>query len=113
MDVVVAGLGAVLMAAVLVDVVLSVIHPDREGPLATSVQRGTWTLTVRTARDRRRRAKRAAMAGPAMMVATFLCWIGLFILGYALTVWPFIASHTPAIPSSARWASSTPSTTRA
>jgi hypothetical protein len=93
MDAVVAGVGAVLMAAVLVDVVLSVIHPDREGPLATAVQRGTWTVTVRTARDRRRRARRAAMAGPAMMVATFLCWIGLFILGYALTVWPFVATH--------------------
>jgi hypothetical protein len=93
MDIVIAAAGAVLMSAVLVDVVLSVIHPDREGPLATAVQRGTWTATVRTVRDRRRRARRTALAGPAMMVATFLCWIGLFILGYALTVWPFLDSH--------------------
>ncbi len=77
--------GAGLAAAVSLDVFFTVIHPDIEGPIARTVQRGVWEGFAVAARlwERRRRGV-LAMAGPAIIAATFLAWVVLFTLAFAL-----------------------------
>lgn len=86
-DVVVMVVGAFLMGAVLLDVLLTVVHLDAEGVVARHVQRTSWMLILRTA-GRSRRV--LAGAGPALIALTFTVWLILFILGYALVIWPHL-----------------------
>lgn len=82
--------GSALMVLALVDLFLTTLHPDIDGPVAGFVQRGLWRVVV--AGDRRRTQRRGlmALAGPLMMVATFAVWILTFMAGFALVVWPFL-----------------------
>jgi hypothetical protein len=86
--------GVILAALVVVDVFLTVVHPDLEGPLAKRIQRETWRLALALGRRwRRHRRGLRALAGPVMTVATFVIWIGLFVFAFALLFWPFLESH--------------------
>jgi hypothetical protein len=91
--------GATLVLAVVVDVILSVLHQDVEGPIARAIQRGTWAAFRAGARraGARRRGLLAA-GGPAMMVATLAAWMVLFVLGFALLFWPQIETGFSADP---------------
>lgn len=79
--------GGALMAAVLLDVLLTVIHLDSEGAVARHVQRSAWVLTLRIAGRSR---PVLAGAGPVLIALTFTVWLLLFILGYALVIWPHL-----------------------
>lgn len=83
--------GSALMVLALADLFLTTLHPDLDGPVAGAVQRSLWRVVV--AGDRRREQRRGlmALAGPLMMVATFVVWIVVFTLGFALVVWPMLA----------------------
>lgn len=81
--------GALLAVAVLVDVFLTVVHPDAEGKIAETLQRACWSVAVAAGRRwRQARRQLLALAGPVMTVLTFAVWVGLLILGLALIVWP-------------------------
>jgi hypothetical protein len=85
----VTALGAVMAIAVLIDVVLSVLHLDLSGPISTGTQRAISRFMVwLSKRFRRARRSLLALIGPAAMVSTLLVWVGLFILAFALMVWP-------------------------
>ena len=87
--VVVAAAGVALMVLAIADVFLTALHPDVDGPLSRSVQRGAWRVMVGGERRRRRRGP-MALAGPIMMVLTFVAWVATLVGGFALVVWPFL-----------------------
>src|SRR5918996_5548434 len=85
----VTALGVVMAIAILLDVVLSVFHLDLSGPISTATQRAISRLMVLLSK-RFRWARRSLLAliGPAAIVSTLFVWVGLFILSFALMVWP-------------------------
>ena len=86
--------GAVLATVVVIDVFLTIIHPDHEGAIAKRLQRDTWRVAVLVgSRTRRHRRRLLAMAGPVMTVATFAVWILLFIVAFAFIFWPFMPDY--------------------
>lgn len=90
--------GGLVMVLALVDVFLTTLHPDVDGPVAGTVQRGLWRLIVAGDRRRHQRRRLMALAGPLMMAMTFAAWMMLFLVGYALVVWPFLAGEYVAQP---------------
>lgn len=88
-------LGVALVALVLWDTWVTVLYPDADGPLATIVRRGAWQLATRAGAlvPRARRAL-LVLAGPLLLVTTFVAWIGLLILGFSLIVWPMLAAFS-------------------
>jgi hypothetical protein len=87
----VATAGVVLMGLAVVDLFLTALHPDVDGPMARNVQRGVWRVLVAGDRRRRQRRRLMALAGPLMMALTFLAWLAALVLGFALAIWPFLA----------------------
>ncbi len=86
--------GFALGLAVLTDVFLTTMHPDLEGPIAQRLQRGVWRAALLLGRRwSARRRGLLALAGPLMTVLTFVVWVGLFILAFALLVWPFLNTY--------------------
>jgi hypothetical protein len=85
----VTALGAVIAIVTLLDMVLSVFHLDLSGPISTATQRAICRFMVLLSK-RFRPARRSLLAliGPAALVATLFVWVGLFILAFALMVWP-------------------------
>jgi hypothetical protein len=79
------------MLLAIVDLFLTALHPDLDGPLAHNVQRGVWRVLVAGDRRPNRRRRLMALAGPLMMVLTFVAWVATLVLGFALAVWPFLA----------------------
>src|SRR5918992_2972437 len=85
----VTALGVVMAIAILLDVVLSVFHLDLSGPISTATQRVISRLMVLLSRRFRwARRRLLALIGPAAIVSTLFVWVGLFILSFALIVWP-------------------------
>jgi hypothetical protein len=85
--------GLALALLVVVDVFVTIVHPDLEGRLARGVQLITWRCAVSVG-DRWTSHRRGllALAGPLMTALTFFLWVSLFILAVALLVWPFLDS---------------------
>lgn len=82
-------LGASLVALGVGDVFLTILHPDRDGPLGRRLARGVWRLALALAlRLPRRRREIVSLAGGLMMAATILLWISLVVVGMALIEWP-------------------------
>ena len=81
-------LGFALIVLVAWDAAVTVLHPDREGLLATAVRRTVWAVTtlVRV----RLGSSVLGLAGPVIVAGTFLGWILLAILGMAAAVWPML-----------------------
>jgi hypothetical protein len=76
---------------ILLDVVLSVFHLDLSGPISTATQRAiSRFMVLLSKRFRWARRNLLALIGPAAMVSTLLVWVGLFILAFALMVWPHV-----------------------
>ncbi|MEV2238226.1 potassium channel family protein [Micromonospora sp. NPDC049891] len=86
--------GVTLIAVVVVDVWLTVLHPDAEGPIARTVRRLVWRASSLTA-GRRRTPRRTPLvwAGPILVTGTFLAWLGPLVLGVALVVWPHLDGY--------------------
>jgi hypothetical protein len=83
------ALGVVMAIAILLDVVLSVFHLDLSGPISTATQRVIARFMVLISkRFRWARRNLLALIGPAAIVSTLFVWVGLFILSFALLVWP-------------------------
>ena len=95
--VVVAAAGVALMILAIADLFLTALHPDLDGPLSRGVQRGVWRVMVGGERRSRRRGP-MALAGPLMMVLTFVAWVATLVVGFALVVWPFLGSAFQAEP---------------
>lgn len=84
-------LGAVVVLATLVDVALTVLHTDLNGPIGDNLHRAIWRGTVAASRRVPRfRRGLLGLAGPVMMLAMFAAWAGLYIVGFALIVWPHL-----------------------
>ncbi|WJK38735.1 potassium channel family protein [Solwaraspora sp. WMMA2056] len=86
--------GTVLITVVLVDVWLTILHPDAEGPLAGAVRRLVWRVSslVGGRGDTPRRTP-LVWAGPLLVTGTFLAWIGPLVFGVALLVWPYLDGY--------------------
>ncbi|MBX7268084.1 two pore domain potassium channel family protein [Micromonospora sp. Llam7] len=86
--------GVALIVAVAVDVWLTLLHPDAEGPIARTVRRLVWRASSLTA-GRRRTPRRTPLvwAGPILVTGTFLAWLGPLVLGVALVVWPHLDGY--------------------
>jgi hypothetical protein len=83
--------GVVLLFATLLDVLLAVLHIDMSGFIGTTLQDWGWSATIgRSRRMPRMRRSLLSLAGPIMIVVTFIAWIGLFLLSFALICWPHL-----------------------
>ncbi|MDG4765912.1 potassium channel family protein [Solwaraspora sp. WMMD406] len=87
-------LGVALIAAVVIDIWLTILHPDAEGAIAGAVRRLVWRASSIIA-GRRREPHRTPLvwAGPVLVTGTFLAWIAPLVLGVALVVWPYIDGY--------------------
>ncbi len=90
--------GATLALLVVVDIFLTTLHPDIDGIVASQLQRAVWMTFLAVERRRQWERRVMALAGPVMMAATFLAWITLFVVGYALVVWPYLDTSFRAEP---------------
>jgi hypothetical protein len=87
----VAALGGALVLLVLVDTFLTVLHVDRDGPIASLLFHAVWTPLIALSRQvPTLRRSLVGLAAPAIMVTTFAVWMAGFILGFGLVYWPFM-----------------------
>lgn len=96
MEIVLPGLGLLLVALLTVDVFRTVFHPvGRGGPLTHRLAQGVWAGYRRAGRraDGSPRAERLTYAGPVIVVLTILAWVVLLTVGFALVVYPWIRSY--------------------
>lgn len=95
MNVASAVAGLLLTLLVVREVWLTVLHADAEGAFATVIRRGVWRLaTVVGSQHPMPRRRVLALAGPAIIVLTFVAWIGVLILGVTLVVWPMLHHYS-------------------
>ncbi|HET6405466.1 MAG TPA: ion channel [Candidatus Thermoplasmatota archaeon] len=91
-SVLIAIIGGGLILLGLMDAFLTILHPDRDGRLSATLNRGIWYLATILARVRtRRRHETLGFAGPTMVISDVLLWMLLPILGYGILVWPFMS----------------------
>ena len=91
--------GIVIVVIVVVDVVLTTLHPGRAGPLSAATRRSTWRMLSRVARLPRLRFL-LGLAGPVSVAANILAWIGGLWVGFALVYLPSVEAlaYAPAVP---------------
>ncbi|MFV2022295.1 potassium channel family protein [Micromonospora sp. LOL_023] len=86
--------GMLLIIVVLVDVWLTILHPDAEGLLAGSVRRLVWRASsLASGRGASPRRTPLVWAGPILVTGTFLTWIVPLVFGVALLVWPYLDGY--------------------
>ncbi len=81
--------GTLLALLVMVDIVLTVLHPGARGPLSHRVDSAAWS-GVRTLARLSDRPRLLAHAGPAAVLATVLTWIFGLLVAFALIYVPYI-----------------------
>ncbi len=88
--------GALLVALVLADVLLTVFHPTAHaGPLTRVQSRSVWRLTRFVGRCRGRPNDRIlTLGGPAIAALTPILWVAILIVGFAFIHWPFVLSFS-------------------
>jgi Ion channel len=93
------ALGAVLVAAVLWDIAVTVLHPTHRGLPSYLGNEVAWRVVRRLSRATGRRRVLTA-AGPVAMASSFLAWIGTLWIGFALVYLPLLAtlSFDPPVP---------------
>jgi hypothetical protein len=85
------GLGAAILVVAFLDVFRSVLCIDSKGFLVPCIHKGLWRLNRTACRTvPRLRREFLALAGPSMMVAIFVTWLGLFVIGFACVYWPHL-----------------------
>lgn len=82
-------LGAMIVAAIGWDVVLTTIHPAREGSISKFANRASWQ-SIRALVGATGRTTLLGWAGPGAMVLNFSIWLGGLLAGYALIYLPFL-----------------------
>lgn len=85
--------GVLLLALVAADVFLTVFGIEGTGgPLTTRLSRTVWRIVrwLGVRRDGSLRETILAYGGPAIVVLSFLAWVMLLLVGYALIYLPFI-----------------------
>jgi hypothetical protein len=80
--------GGLLIALVVLDVGLTVLHPAARGPISYRVNRATWR-GVRGISLALLGGRLLSFAGPLAMAGNMLCWLAGLWLGYALVYAPF------------------------
>jgi len=76
--------GALLALLVLLDVFLTVLHMQRDGPLAHALIRGVWHTTRFVGRHvPRLRPVLSPLAGPLALASVFGVWVTMFIMAFA------------------------------
>lgn len=90
--------GIVIVVIVIVDVVLTTLHPARSGPFSAATRRSVWRVLSRVARLPRPRFL-VGLAGPISVAANMLAWIGGLWVGFALVYLPYVdaLAYAPAI----------------
>lgn len=93
-------LGAVIIAAALADVFLTVLHARADaGILSPHLNRLIWVIFRQASRlAGRRREALLCYAGPVLLAVTAVLWVGLLILGFALIYWPALGTLITAEP---------------
>ena len=80
MDALLIVAGALVVAAVGLDIALTLLHPAARGPLGDRVNRLAWSLVRATSRTRRT----LSYAGPLAIATNMLMWVAGLWLGFAL-----------------------------
>jgi hypothetical protein len=83
------ALGGALIALVVWDVGLTLLHPEARGPLSYRLNRATWSL-VRGAAARGNTQRLLSYSGPVAMAVNVTGWILCLWLGFALVYFPFV-----------------------
>lgn len=96
-DLLIIVFGAVIVLATLIDVSLTVLHTDINGPIGTFVHQQIWRFNVWLSRRvPRLRRHLMALSGPIMMMSMFAFWATLYIIGFAFIVWPNLGLYRTA-----------------
>jgi hypothetical protein len=82
--------GVLVVAAMALDVGLTVLHPTSTGPISHRVNREVWRLVRWTARTPRSRGV-LNFAGPLATVTMMTGWLAGLWVGFALIYLPFVA----------------------
>lgn len=83
--------GVIVILIVLMDVFLTVLHVDTDGPVASRIIKINWKFMmflVRIFPSSRRII--ISLAGPFMMTSIFVFWILTYTLGFSLIYWPYM-----------------------
>jgi hypothetical protein len=88
--------GVALIAAVLVDMGLTVLHPTIRGPLSHRLTRLVWRLARAVAVASRRRVV-LEFAGPLVTVSLLVAWIAGLWLGFGLVLVPSIGHFSSSV----------------
>ncbi|MFP7761237.1 potassium channel family protein [Marisediminicola sp. LYQ85] len=84
MDLLFTSAGAVLVVLGLLEVFRTLLHPEGRGRLSRRVASGVWRVVVSFGRPAR------AVAGPIAIVAVFVFWSLLQVVGWALIYLPHV-----------------------
>ena len=88
------GLGLVVIAGISLSMVRTVIVPGGHvspwSRVVTAVVRAALMVVVDRLRTYERKDTVLAVHGPLALLALLLSWLLVYLLGYALVVWPFI-----------------------
>ncbi|GHC91523.1 hypothetical protein GCM10007079_38920 [Nocardiopsis terrae] len=83
--------GIILTVLVACDAAVTVLHPDAEGVAAVLVRRAVWHPTVwLSTRLPGPGQHLLSLAGPLILVTTFLVWLVSLAFALALAVWPML-----------------------
>ena len=72
-----------LIAVAMRDIFETLLHPEGRGPVARGVMGAVWRLCRRT-----RSRRMLLLAGPLGLLLVVGVWAGLFVVGWALLLWP-------------------------
>ena len=86
------AIGVVLILLVGFDIFMTVLHPHRESPISTRLERLLWTATraIATPLKPRLRHQVLGLAMPIMFAAMVITWMLTLLLGFAAIFLPWI-----------------------
>jgi hypothetical protein len=103
MSAVVIVLGAALVAGILWDIAVTVLHPTHRGLPSYLAHEASWRAVRGLSRLTRRR-ELLTVAGPVAMATSFFTWVGALWIGFALIYLPQLdqLNFEPPVPVAAR-----------
>ena len=97
-----AGAGALLIVTAAVSEIGTLIVPRPIGSwltrLVDRLVNGTFRMITAPITDYRRRDRVLAAQAATILLAQLAAWLGIFFVGYALLLWPFVPDVTAAVP---------------
>lgn len=93
-DIISRVVGALLAIVAFVDIYLTVLYPrNGKSILSLPLSKGIWALFRRTSKILPVRNKRLlSFCGPTIVVSIVVVWVMLYVLGFALFLWPALGS---------------------